>query len=126
MKDKLILSIITINLNNREGLRKTIESVVNQTFQDFEFIVIDGASTDGSVEVIQDYPRINYWISEPDTGIYNAMNKGIAKATGEYCLFLNSGDTLFQINTLTGILQSNPKGDIIFGNVHQRQHIRVP
>lgn len=93
------LSIITINYNNRDGLRKTIESVVNQTWQDFEYIIIDGGSTDGSVEVIKEFAdHIDYWVSEPDKGIYNAMNKGIAVANGEYCQFLNSGDTLSDTN----------------------------
>jgi len=82
------LSIITINLNNASGLEKTIQSVISQTNKDFEYIVIDGASTDGSVEVIKKYSSgINYWVSEPDTGIYNAMNKGIRKAQGDYCYF---------------------------------------
>ena len=97
-----ILSIITINRNNAEGLRKTIESVLSQDVSDktqVEYIIIDGASTDESVEVIKSFEnnqsnklQITKWISEPDTGIYNAMNKGIKMATGEYCLFLNSGD----------------------------------
>lgn len=88
------LSIITINFNNRDGLRKTIESVVNQTWQEFEYIIIDGGSTDGSVEVIKEYAdHIDYWVSEPDKGIYDAMNKGIDQAKGEYCLFMNSADT---------------------------------
>ena len=87
------LSVITINFNNRDGLRKTIESVVNQTYNDFEYIIIDGGSTDGSVDVIKEYAdRIDYWVSEPDKGIYNAMNKGIDVAKGEYCIFMNSGD----------------------------------
>ena len=95
------LSIITINYNNRDGLRKTIESVVNQTWQDFEYIIIDGGSTDGSVEVIKEYAdRIGYWVSEPDKGIYHAMNKGIDQAKGEYCLFMNSGDTIHKQETL--------------------------
>lgn len=95
------LSIITINLNNKAGLEKTIQSVVQQTFKDFEYIVIDGASTDGSVEVIQQYAeQIEYWVSEPDKGIYNAMNKGISASKGDYILFLNSGDSLFEIYTL--------------------------
>jgi glycosyltransferase involved in cell wall biosynthesis len=110
------LSIITINLNNAEGLRKTIESVINQTFKDFEYIVIDGGSTDGSVEIIKEYADyINYWISEPDKGIYNAMNKGIAVAKGEYCFFLNSGDYLIEKNILIKALKNN--SDIIAGYV---------
>ncbi len=89
------LSIITINRNNAEGLRRTIRSVVGQTCRDFEYIVIDGASDDGSKEVITDHrSAIAYWVSEPDKGVYNAMNKGVAQAHGEYCLFVNSGDEL--------------------------------
>jgi glycosyltransferase involved in cell wall biosynthesis len=100
------LSIITINYNNLEGLKRTVESVVTQTWQEFEYIVIDGGSTDGSAEYIESQSEhINYWISEPDKGIYNAMNKGIAHATGEYLLFLNSGDH-FYCNT---VLQENHK-----------------
>ena len=87
------LSIITINLDNLNGLKKTIESVASQTFQDFEYIIIDGASTDGSIEFIQkNKERVNYFLSEPDKGVYDAMNKGIASANGDYLLFLNSGD----------------------------------
>jgi glycosyltransferase involved in cell wall biosynthesis len=87
------LSIITINYNNFLGLQKTIESVTSQTWQEFEYIVIDGGSTDGSATYLESQKdKITYWVSEPDKGIYNAMNKGIAKATGEYLLFLNSGD----------------------------------
>lgn len=94
-------SIITINLNNCNGLQKTIKSVANQTCRDFEYIIIDGGSTDGSVEVIKDYTdRIDYWVSEPDKGIYNAMNKGILKAHGDYLLFLNSGDLMYNNNVL--------------------------
>lgn len=89
------LTIITINYNNLEGLKRTVESVVNQTWQEFEYIIIDGGSTDGSAEYIESQSsHFDYWVSEPDKGIYNAMNKGIAKATGEYLLFLNSGDHL--------------------------------
>ncbi|MEO8236819.1 MAG: glycosyltransferase family 2 protein [Flavobacterium sp.] len=91
----LKLSIITINYNDVQGLKKTVESVTNQYCKDFEYIVIDGGSTDGSAEYLSlQNDKINYWISEPDHGIYNAMNKGIKKAKGSYFLFLNSGDAL--------------------------------
>lgn len=90
------LSIITINYNNLLGLQKTVESVTSQTWQDFEYLIIDGGSTDESAAYIESQNQhIDYWVSEPDKGIYNAMNKGIAKATGEYLLFLNSGDHLY-------------------------------
>jgi glycosyltransferase involved in cell wall biosynthesis len=86
-------SVITINYNEGEGLLRTIQSVVGQTFTDFEYIVIDGGSTDQSVDIIRRYaPHITYWVSEPDGGIYNAMNKGVGHAHGDYCLFMNAGD----------------------------------
>lgn len=111
------LSVITINRNNADGLRKTIESVVNQNFTDFEYIVIDGASTDGSVEVIKEYAdRITNWVSEPDKGIYNAMNKGILKAKGEYLLFLNSGDWLVD-NGIFKVVVSELNKDIVYANL---------
>ena len=112
------LSIITVNLNNAEGLRKTIESVVSQTFTDFEYIVIDGGSTDGSIEIIKQYTdKITYWVSEPDKGIYNAMNKGILRAKGEYCLFLNSGDYLYSDTVLSDVFSYDLKEDIIIGRL---------
>ncbi|HEY6142821.1 MAG TPA: glycosyltransferase family 2 protein [Flavobacterium sp.] len=95
------ISIITINYNNLVGLKRTVDSVVNQTWQEFEYIVIDGGSTDDSATYIESQSEhIDYWVSEPDKGIYNAMNKGIAKATGEYLLFLNSGDHLYDYEVL--------------------------
>lgn len=109
-------SIITVNYNNRDGLRKTIESVINQTCRDFEYIVIDGGSTDGSVDVIKEYDKdIDYWVSEPDKGIYNAMNKGIAKATGDYLNFMNSGDCFFNECVLEKISKKGNPADIIVG-----------
>ena len=112
------VSIITINRNNESGLGATIESVFGQTFTGFEYIIIDGASTDRSVEVIKKYAdRINYWISEPDNGIYNAMNKGIRQATGEYLLFLNSGDILHDPSVLQVLSGPDTFEDIIYGDI---------
>lgn len=111
------LSIITINLNNLEGLQKTMQSVFNQTFTDFEYIIIDGGSTDGSKELIEKQGnKLVYWISEKDKGIYNAMNKGIVKANGEYILFMNSGDYLYSDNTLKGVFERSNNEDIIYGD----------
>ena len=113
------LSIITVNLNNREGLQRTIDSVVCQTFRDFEWIVIDGGSTDGSRELIEQYAdHFAYWVSEPDKGIYNAMNKGIKVAKGEYLQFLNSGDWLNDERVLSDFIHSNFTSDIIDGDIH--------
>ena len=109
-------SIITVNYNNKDGLRATIESVVSQTFRDFEFIVIDGGSTDGSVDVLKEYDdKITYWVSEPDKGIYNGMNKGIAKATGDYLNFMNSGDCFYDDNVLQRVTDYNSQADFIVG-----------
>ena len=114
-------TIITINFNNSAELRQTIESVVGQTLKDIEYIVIDGGSTDGSVEVIKDYAdHIDYWISEPDNGVYNAMNKGLAKAHGEYVNFMNSGDTFFSPSVLEEVDRQIGDADILFGNVCNR------
>ena len=111
------LSLITINYNNREGLKKTIESVAAQTFKDFEWIVIDGGSTDGSRELLEQYAdHFAYWVSEPDQGIYNAMNKGIDHAQGEYLQFLNSGDWLNAPTTLQEFFATPLDGDIVYGD----------
>ncbi len=111
------LSIITINFNDAEGLQKTVESVFSQAFKDYEYIIIDGGSTDGSVEVIKKYDtQINYWVSEPDHGVYHAMNKGIIKATGDYLLFLNSGDLLPSSHTLEKVFEQANGEDLLYGD----------
>ncbi|MBC3846948.1 glycosyltransferase [Winogradskyella echinorum] len=115
-----VLSIITINYNNAQGLKKTMASVERQTWNAFEHIIIDGNSSDNSLEVIKsfNYNNLSY-ICESDTGIYNAMNKGIKMAKGEYLLFLNSGDYLYNKNTLSKV-QDNFKSEISFlcGNMY--------
>ena len=112
------LSIITINYNNLEGLKRTVESVVSQTWQEFEYIVIDGGSTDGSAEYLESQAtNFDYWVSEPDAGIYNAMNKGIQKATGEYLLFLNSGDHLLKNEALHKAIVGVCYYDLVFFDI---------
>ena len=107
------LSIITINYNNCTCLEKTIESVLSQTSQNFEYIVVDGNSTDRSKEIISHYANLKLfdiiWISEPDTGIYNAMNKGIRLSSGDYIQFLNSGDILAAPNVTEMMLKDMPE-----------------
>ena len=152
------LSIITITYNNAEGLRKTLASVASQTFRDFEHIIVDGGSTDESVEIIREYAdneairQAGYeairqenskadkqassphhlitsspiiWISEKDRGIYDAQNKGIRLAHGEYCYFLNAGDTfckndvlerMFSPNSLISSSPLTSTPDILYGN----------
>lgn len=114
-----IISIITINYNNGEGLGRTLHSVVNQTWKEFEYIVIDGGSTDGSKEIIEEYSKdIDYWISEPDMGIYNAMNKGILASKGNYLLFINSGDELFDLNVLDKNIEYIHTEDLIYFDIY--------
>lgn len=127
------ISIITVNLNNLEGLKKTAESVFNQSFKDFEFIVIDGNSTDGSKEYITKIStNLTHWISESDTGIYNAMNKGIRLAKGDYVYFLNSGDIFYATSTLEEVadkMQANLDlyyGDLIYNWSNKQEVISFP
>lgn len=102
-----LVSIITVNYNNKVGLAKTLNSVKCQTFTNYEHIIIDANSTDGSKEVIKEYEKestnLTYWISEKDAGIYDGMNKGIEHANGEYIYFLNSGDYLSNSEVLSSI-----------------------
>lgn len=96
------ITVITINYNNASGLKETIESVVSQTYNNFEYVIVDGGSSDGSRNIIEEHSK-NYsfkWISEPDKGLYNAMNKGVDMAAGDYCIFMNSGDKFFDTEVL--------------------------
>ena len=121
----MLISIITINYNNHLGLECTVESVQNQTYTNFEHIIIDGGSADGSKEYLESQnDKINYWISEPDNGIYNAMNKGIKVAKGEYLFFLNSGDDFVNSKALQSIAQSLSGEDIIYFNINQVSNFR--
>lgn len=111
------LSIVTINYNNIDGLKRTADSIFQQTFNDFEWIVIDGGSTDGSRELIENNAsRIAYWVSEPDNGIYNAINKGISHANGDYVQILNSGDWFFEHSTLEKLFGKKYDADILYGD----------
>ena len=120
----MILSVITINRNNAAGLEKTMQSVLSQTRSDYEYVVVDGASTDGSVAVIDRLApafgaRLK-WISEPDQGIYNAMNKGIRMAAGEYIQILNSGDSLVSpdvADKMYAALEKEGHPSILYGNM---------
>ena len=118
------LTIITINRNNASGLEKTMESVLSQTCKEYEYVVVDGASTDASVEVVKRFAgsfggRLK-WISEPDKGIYNAMNKGIRMAGGEYVQFLNSGDRLADrdvVSKMYKALEEKGNPSVLYGNM---------
>jgi glycosyltransferase involved in cell wall biosynthesis len=122
----MTLSIITINYNNLAGLKQTIESVLTQTYSDFEFIVIDGGSNDGSYEELKrQTSNINYWVSEKDDGVYHAMNKGIKIAMGEYLLFLNSGDYFKSNDVIAKFIGQEHDADIVAGvcTITRNNHI---
>jgi glycosyltransferase involved in cell wall biosynthesis len=112
------ISIITVNRNNVAGLTKTLDGVREQTFRDFEHIVIDGGSTDGSADQLRARAEgLACWVSEPDAGIYNAMNKGLRMARGEYVQFLNSGDWLASPQVLARVFGGDAWGeDLLYGN----------
>lgn len=109
-------SIITIVYNNVRDIEYTLLSVLKQTYTDIEYIIIDGASTDGTMNIIEKYKNhIHKVVSEKDKGIYDAMNKGLNLATGDYVLFLNSGDELYDENTLQTVIEKGNNADIIYG-----------
>jgi glycosyltransferase involved in cell wall biosynthesis len=110
------LSVITIVYNNVRDIERTMLSVLNQTYPDIEYIVVDGLSTDGTLEAIDRYKnRIAKLISEKDEGIYDAMNKGLAAATGDYVLFMNSGDQFYSLDTVSNVFATAPDADIYYG-----------
>jgi len=110
------LSVITIVYNNAKDIERTMLSVLNQTYRNIEYILIDGASTDGTTEIIQKYAeRLAKFVSEQDQGLYDAMNKGLALASGDYVLFMNSGDEIYAPETVAEVFASSPSGDIYYG-----------
>lgn len=115
-----LVSIITVCYNSVETIEKTVNSVLHQTYPNIEYIIVDGGSTDGTVDVISRYSdKITYWISEPDKGIYDAMNKGLLKATGKWVNFLNSGDWYCSNNVISKISPFlNDESDIVYGDVY--------
>lgn len=124
----MILSIITVNKNNAKGLRKTVLSVLQQSFSSFEYIIVDGGSTDDSYDFIQEITVKHsgiVWSSEPDTGVFNAMNKGIMKAKGEYLLFMNSGDYLVDEDVLHSVFAEEHSADILLGAAQVSEYGRI-
>ncbi|MDF3079061.1 MAG: hypothetical protein K0S09_2950 [Sphingobacteriaceae bacterium] len=111
-----VLSVITVVFNDVKHIERTVVSVLNQTYENVEYIIIDGGSTDGTREILKKYgARIARFVSEKDTGIYNAMNKGLALATGDYVLFMNSGDEIYSPDTVAKVFASAADADIYYG-----------
>ena len=110
------LSVVTIVYNNVRDIERTMLSVLEQTYTHIEYIIVDGLSTDGTLDVISKYrDRISKLISEKDKGIYDAMNKGLAMATGDYVIFMNSGDEFYDAETVTAVFASADDADIYYG-----------
>lgn len=115
---KLKISVVTVCYNAVDIIEETILSVLNQTYDNIEYIIIDGGSTDGTVDIIRKYAdRLAYWVSEPDKGIYDAMNKGIAAASGDYINFMNAGDKFIN-SKIVDLLSKQivESDDVIYGN----------
>ena len=117
------VSVITVSFNAVKEIEKTILSVLNQTYDNIEYIIIDGGSTDGTVDIIKKYAdRLAYWVSEPDGGIYYGMNKGIKAATGEWINFMNAGDTFYNSNVIQDVFNKvyGQETKVIYGNVYKK------
>ncbi|MGI4749145.1 MAG: glycosyltransferase family 2 protein [Janthinobacterium lividum] len=113
---KPLLSVITVVFNNEKDIERTVLSVLNQTYPNIEYLVIDGKSTDGTLKIIKKYQNhLAVFISEKDNGIYDAMNKGLAKATGDYVVFMNSGDEFYEKDTVKTVFANEPDADIYYG-----------
>ena len=128
--NKSLISIITVNFNNAAGLKKTMQSVLDLEFKDYEYIIIDGGSTDGSLDVIKEFlsktelkQKISYWCSEKDNGIYNAMNKGISHSSGVLLNFMNSGDT-FVSDSLDNLQKIYKKNNdcVLYGAINKTKN----
>ena len=116
---KVILSIITVTYNAEKYVEPTINSVLGQSFRDLEYLIIDGNSSDGTMEIVERHKKnINHIISEKDSGVYDAMNKGLKMAQGEYILFLNAGDELSKPTILEEIFNSKPDADVYYGETN--------
>ena len=112
-----LVSVITVVYNSEQLIERTLRSVANQTAQNIEHVIIDGASKDQTLARVKSFSKgVAYWLSEKDNGIYDAMNKGIEKANGEYLIFLNSGDEFFANDTIEKVFQNKENADVYYGD----------
>jgi len=120
MKCESKVSIITVCINEAARIRETAESVVGQTYRDFEWIVQDGGSTDGTLDILKEYmSSITVLLSEKDSGVYDAMNKGISRAKGEYCIFMNGGDYFYDHDVIKRFCRHKRISDICYGAISE-------
>jgi len=121
-EDKPLITVITVVFNGEEYLEQTIHSVINQSYDNVEYIIIDGDSTDGTLDIVKKYEsQIDYWVSENDKGIYDAMNKGIKVSTGKWINFMNAGDRFFNTETIFNIcIHIDKRVDLLYGDTEMR------
>lgn len=118
LPDKPLITVITVVFNGEKHLEDTILSVLNQSYDNIEYIIIDGGSTDGTIDIIKKYDgQIDYWVSEKDNGLYYAMNKGLFLAAGDWVNFMNCGDSFFEKNTIDTIFKCKNRDGVIYGDV---------
>lgn len=119
MENKVLISVVTVSYNAVSTIEQTILSVINQTYPHIEYIIIDGGSTDGTVDIIKKYAdKIAYWVSEPDKGIYDAMNKGTRISTGDFLIFMGAGDLFYTLDVVKNfVVQIRHLNVIYYGNV---------
>jgi len=126
--NKNLITIVTVTYNADNLLEETILSIINQSYQNIEYIIIDGDSTDKTIDIIKKYEdKINYWVSEPDDGIYYAMNKAIKKAKGKWINFMNAGDTFFDLDTVEYVMShKDKKAELVYGNCQIGSRVQKP
>ncbi|MCQ2252528.1 MAG: glycosyltransferase [Bacteroidales bacterium] len=112
------ITVITVTFNNKPQLISTMQSVDIQDYDNLEYIVVDGNSSDGTADALKSYAgKLDKWVSEPDRGIYDAMNKGVGLSTGDYCIFMNAGDTFVKPTTISDIVNCGFDSDVVYGNI---------
>ncbi len=118
-RQNIIVTVVTVTFNANEALTQTIKSVAGQDYEHLEYIVVDGGSSDGTLKTLKEYVgAISQWVSEPDGGIYDAMNKGVRMAHGEYCIFMNAGDTFVAPDTVSTVVAAMGEGaDVVYGDI---------
>jgi glycosyltransferase involved in cell wall biosynthesis len=115
--NEILISVITVVFNAKSLLENTIKSIVNQQFEGLEYIIIDGGSNDGTIDIIRKYEdQLGFWLSEPDKGLYDAMNKGMRHAHGKFLWFINAGDLIPEKDTVAKIFRHGQDGDIYYGD----------
>jgi glycosyltransferase involved in cell wall biosynthesis len=120
-----LISVVTVTFNAEDYLEETLNSIHSQTFKDFEYIIVDGGSTDKTISLIESCPRVDFFLSEKDSGVYDAMNKATLMARGQWIIFINAGDTFCDSNILSNISEYlDEKFDIIYGNINYKNNLK--